>query len=204
VLLNQAPHIMDVFCMLGGMPSRVHGRCQTLIHDIEVEDQAQAMLEYANGATGYFYVSTCETGPRMLEIVGDKGRLRLSGGGLSFTRFSPPVTEFNKTNTEMWGSPKSENVELGIEDCEHGHQVVLRNFARAILHGEPLVSPGEVGVKSLELANAIILSSYKDKPVDIPMDRGEYEALIADLAAKSSFKDDWGATKSETDPQFKK
>jgi predicted dehydrogenase len=162
------------------------------------------MLEYANGATGYFYVSTCETGPRMLEIVGDKGRLRLSGGGLSFTRFAPPVSEFNKTNTEMWGSPKSEDVDLGIEDCEHGHHVVLRNFARAILNDEPLVSPGEVGVNSLELANAIILSSYKDEPVDIPMDRDEYSELIAGLAAKSEFRDDWGESKSETDPQFKK
>jgi predicted dehydrogenase len=204
VMLNQAPHIMDVFCMLGGLPSRVHGRCQTLIHDIEVEDQAQAMLEYGNGAVGYFYVSTCETGPRMLEIVGDKGRLRLAGGGLSFTRFSPAVTEFNKTNTEMWGSPKSEDVDLGLEDCEHGHHVVLRNFARAILHGEPLVTPGEVGVKSLELANAIILSSYKGEPVDVPIDRSEYYDLVAGLAAKSGFKDDWGASKSETDPQFKK
>ncbi len=204
VLLNQAPHIMDVFATLGGMPSKVHGRCDTLIHDIEVEDHAEAMLEYPNGAAGYFYVSTCEVGPRVLEIVGDGGRLRLEGSKLSFWRFVPPIGEFNRANTEMWGSPKTEQVDLAIEECENGHQVVLRNFARAILYDEPLVSPGEVGLKSLELANAIILSSRKGKPVELPINRAEYDKLIGSLCATSSFKGDWAETSWETDPQFKK
>jgi len=204
VLLNQAPHIMDVFVMLGGLPSRVHGRCATLLHEIEVEDQAEAMLEYANGAAGYFYVSTCEVGPRVLEIVGDKGRLRMEGGRLRLWRFEPEVVQFNRTNTEMWGSPKAEEVALEIEEREAGHRVILRNFARAILHGEELLAPGEVGLGSLELANAIILSSYKGEPVQLPIDRQEYAALVDGLRAKSKFQDDWSATKSETDPQFKK
>ena len=204
VLLNQAPHIMDVFVMLGGMPSKVYGRCARLMHEIEVEDHAEAMLEYANGAAGYFYVSTCEVGQRTLEIVGDKGRLRLDGGRLSFWRFEPAVSEFNRTNTEMWGAPKAERVELEIEECENGHQVILRDFARAILQGEPLVAPGEVGVGSLELANAIILSSYKEEPVEVPIDRAEYDELIERLRATSKFQGDWGKTSWETDPQFKK
>jgi predicted dehydrogenase len=204
VLLNQAPHIMDVFTMLGGMPSKVHGRCSTLMHDIEVEDHAQAMLEYANGAAGYFYASTCEVGERLLQIVGDKGALTLAGDKLSFWRFRPPVGEFNRTNTEMWGSPRVEPVDLKIEECENGHQVVLRNFARAILYGEPLVSPGEVGLASLELANAIILSSFKNKPVELPIDREEYSRLIARLRKKSKFRDEWGVGKWETDPRADK
>jgi predicted dehydrogenase len=204
VLLNQAPHIMDVFTMLAGMPSRVHGRCETLMHDIEVEDQASAMLEYANGAVGYFYVSTCEVGERVLEIVGDKGRLRLEGEKLTFQRFEPPVSEFNRTNTAMWGRPDVEAVDLALEQCESGHQVVLRNFARAILHGEPLVSPGEVGLSSLELANAITLSSFKREPVKIPIKRREFDQLIERLRGRSRFKDQWGETKPETDPAFRK
>jgi len=204
VLLNQAPHIMDIFCELGGMPTRVHGRCETLIHDIEVEDQAAAMLEYDNGATGYFYVSTCEVGPRIVEIVGDKGKLRLDGAKLSFWRFRPGVMAFNEENTEMWGKPGTEQVELDIEEAEHGHAVVIRNFARAILFGEERVAPGEVGLKSLELANAIILSSYKGEPVSLPVDREAYEELIESLKADSKFRGDWDQSRSETDPQFKK
>jgi len=204
VLLNQAPHIMDVFVALGGMPSKVYGLCKALMHDIEVEDHAEAMLEYPNGASGYFYTSTCEVGERLLEIVGDKGRLRLAGDKLSLWRFEPSVSRFNRTNKEMWGAPSVRPVELDVQECDNGHHVILRNFARAILHGEPLISPGQVGLASLELANAIILSSYKRKPVEIPIDRAEYHKLIDRLRRKSRFKDEWGLSKWETDPQFRK
>ncbi len=202
VMMNQAPHIMDVFTMLGGMPSKVHGRCQTLLHDIEVEDQAEAMLEYENGAAGYLYVSTCERGDRLVEFVGDSGKLRLQEGELRMWRFAPPVAEFTRENEEMWGMPSVEEVELDMPEQQSGHQVILRNFARAILYGEPLIAPGEVGLKSLELANAITLSSYADRPVKLPLDRAEFNELIEHLRATSTFRDDWGESKAETDPQF--
>ena len=203
VMMNQAPHIMDIFTMLGGMPKRVHGRTATILHDIEVEDQAEAMLEYENGAAGYFFVATAERGVRLVEFVGDKGKLRLEGGKLRFWRYNPPVAQFTRENTEMWGAPEMEEVELEMEECESGHLVILRNFARAILHGEPLIAPGEVGLNGLELANAITLSSHKGVPVDVPIDRAQFDELIVHLRATSSFKDDWGASKSETDPQLK-
>ncbi len=204
VMMNQAPHIMDVFTLLAGLPERVHGRCETVLHDIEVEDQASAMLEYENGAVGYFYCSTCERGGRTLEIVGDKGKLRLEDANLRYWKFEPGVAEFNRTNTEMWGFPKVEEVPLELEECETGHKVVLRNFVRAILHGEPLIAPGGEGCRSLELANAITLSSHKGSPVDLPIDRGEFGRLIDDLRAGSKFKDEWDQTVPETDPQFGK
>jgi hypothetical protein len=81
---------------------------------------------------------------------------------------------------------------------------MVRNVARAIHYGEPLLSPGEVGLGSLELAIAIILSSYKKKPVDVPIDRAEYSRLVARLRRKSKFRDEWGISKWETDPRLKK
>ena len=204
VLLNQAPHIMDVFCMLGGLPAKVTGRCARLMHEIEVEDHAEAVLEYANGAGGYFYTSTCEMGQRLIEIVGDRGKLRIAGRQMEFWRYEPSVSEFSKTNTEMWGSPKMERVELELEECETGHKAILRNFARAILDDEPLLAPGEVGLPSLELANAIILSSHKDEAVSLPIDRDEYDGLMEGLCATSSFQGEWDESKGETDPAFKK
>jgi predicted dehydrogenase len=203
VLMNQAPHIMDVFVTLGGMPKRVLGRCAVLLHRIEVEDHAEALLEYAGGGCGYFYVSTCERGPRTVEIVGDRGKLALQGGTLRFWRHEPGVAEFNRTNTEMWGMPKAEEVEFELPECETGHKAITRNFARAILHGEPLLSPGADGLMSLELANAITLSSQKGAAVDLPVDREEFHEVMEGLRATSSFKDEWGETQAETDPQHK-
>jgi predicted dehydrogenase len=173
------------------------------MHEIEVEDHAEAVLEYANGAGGYFYASTCEVGHRVIEIVGDKGKLRIAGRGLEFWRYEPSISEFNRTNTEMWGSPKSEKVELELEQGEHGHPAILRNFARAILEDEPLMAPGEAGLLSLELANAIILSSHKGQAVELPIDRAEYGELMESLRATSSFHGEWDESEAESDPNLK-
>ena len=203
-LMNQAPHIMDLFVLLGGMPSRVTAKCSTLIHDIEVEDQAEAVLEYPNGATGYFYVSTCEPGPgQIIQIFGDKGKLELYNGQLSVVVYEPCVSEFNKTNTAMWGGPKGTALELKLPECDAGHHVILKNFARAILYGEELISPGEVGLKALELANAIMLSSWKKgKPVSIPIKRKEFDSALNRLIAKSTYGKKVAGTKRETDPRL--
>jgi predicted dehydrogenase len=203
-LMNQGPHIMDLLTLLGGVPSRVTGRTKTLIHDIEVEDHAEAALEYPNGATGYFYLSTCEVQPgRLIEIVGDKGKLRYANGELHFYRNGRPVSEFNRTNTEPWGMPEVVDVEIELPECESGHAAVLRNFARAILYGEKLLAPGADGMKSLELANAIMLSSHKGEPVDIPIDRREFDDLIDHLRSTSTFKKKTVKTKRQIDPRLK-
>jgi predicted dehydrogenase len=76
VLMNQGPHPLDLFCYLAGPPAKVSGWLRTRYHEIEAEDTAQAMLEYANGAPGYLALSTAETGlKRRMEIVGENGRL---------------------------------------------------------------------------------------------------------------------------------
>ena len=83
VLFNQAPHYLDLFAWLGGLPKTIMGQTRTRLHDIEVEDEAFATLEYANGAHGYLYASTTEIpNHNMLEICGDKGKLVLHGNSL--------------------------------------------------------------------------------------------------------------------------
>ncbi len=204
VLLNQAPHIMDIFTMLAGLPEEVRGFCEIRMHHIEVEDHAEARLEYENGATGFFHASTCEVGPgSRLELVGDKGILLLEGDDtLRFWRYDNPIKEFNETNDSMWAKPEAEEVELELPECDSGHKAIIRNFARAILHGEELISPGDQALKSLELANAIRLSSNKGEAVKLPIDRQEYHELIDYLIETSTFEKEVREVKRETDPQF--
>jgi len=204
VLMNQAPHFLDIFILLGGMPTRVRGVTRTLMHQIEVEDHAEAMLQYENDGVGYLCASTCEPGPgRIIQIWGEKGKLQLDSSGLSFTRYTPGVSEFSRNSTEMWGKLKSEEVELDMPECESGHHVILRNFARAILYGEELIAPGPEGERSLELANAIMLSSHRDEPVDIPIDREAFNELMEELCATSRYDESQaGNVRRETDPQF--
>ena len=59
VLINQCLHNLDALQWLCGMPSRIRGFCQFgRFHNIEVEDNVTAYLEWRNGATGAFISST--------------------------------------------------------------------------------------------------------------------------------------------------
>jgi len=186
VLLNQAPHGMDIFTWLAGMPSRVTAQVHTRQHRIEVEDEAAAMLEYPNGATGYLLetVNEVPTGSR-IELCGEYGKLVLEGRGLRFWEVKPGVRAFSDGADQMWGRPQVELVDVPLEERETGHAAIVRNVARAILFGEELVSPGPEALASLELADAILLSGHKGKPVDLPLDRAEYDAFIAEKQSQS-------------------
>jgi len=194
VLLNQAPHMLDVFTWLTGRPKTVTGQTRIRMHDIEVEDEAFAFLEYPNGAHGYVYASVNDT-PQVtrLEICGDKGKLLIESTdwreeGLLFWKVEPPLSKFTVENKSMWASPKSERVQIPLEKREQGHIAVTRNFCRAILFKERLITPGAEGIYSLELADAMILSSYRKKPVKLPINANEYEELMAELVRKSKTK----------------
>ena len=62
VLMNQAPHDLDLVCHLMGRPDGVVAWTRTTLHKIEVEDTATALLSWDGGATGYLHVSTAEAG----------------------------------------------------------------------------------------------------------------------------------------------
>jgi predicted dehydrogenase len=190
VLLNQAPHGMDIFTWLGGMPSRVTAQVNTRQHKIEVEDEAAALLEYENGAVGYMLETTNEypTGKR-IELCGEKGKLVLDAQGLHFWEVTPGVRELSDTTVAMWGKPESEEVAVPLEERETGHAAIVRNVARAILHDEPLISPGREAIASLELANAILLSGHTGESISLPVNRDRYDAFIEEKKATSQEKD---------------
>jgi predicted dehydrogenase len=189
VLLNQAPHGMDIFTWLGGMPSRVTAQVATRQHDIEVEDQAAAMLEYPNGAIGYLLetVNEVPTSSR-IELCGEYGKLVIDQSGLHFWEVKPGVRAFSDSTDQMWGRPEATEVEIPLEERETGHAAIVRNVARAILRGETLIAPGQEAIPGLELANAMLLSGHKGQPVDLPLKRAEYDAFIAEMQATSQDK----------------
>jgi len=201
VLLNQAPHGMDLFTWLGGRPSRVTARVATRQHRIEVEDEATALLEYPNGAIGYLLetVNEAPIGSR-IELCGELGKLVLDDNGLRFWEVKPGVRAFSDSSTEMWGRPQVAEVEIPLQERQTGHAAIVRNVARAILSGEALISPGPEALASLELANAILLAGHRGKAVDIPVQRAEYDAFIAEKQAQS--KDKGVSDKRITDPSY--
>ena len=188
VLINQASHGIDLFLLLGGMPSRVTAKVRTRLHHIEVEDETSALLDYPNGAWGYYYTTTNEPSHinsdepiDIMEIVGDNGKIVYQSGLLRFYSLKSSVPEFTFSAKEMWASPKVVEEKLKFPQCESGHKEIIRNFCRSILFGKKLIAPGEQGIWSVEFINALLLSGKKNKPVDIPINRQEYEEFLNGL-----------------------
>ncbi len=202
VLLNQAPHGIDIFTWLAGLPVRVMAETRTRRHKIEVEDEASAILEYANGAIGYYHTSVNECPAHSyMELCGEKGKIVIANGKLKFHTIEPPIQEFTEKNDQMWAAPAIHEEEVSVEEAESGHKAIIRNFARAILYDEPLLAPGMEGVISLEFINALILSGKKKKPVEIPVNRDKYEEFIEELKKSSKEKKIVGPTQRITDPR---
>jgi UDP-N-acetyl-2-amino-2-deoxyglucuronate dehydrogenase len=181
VLMNQAPHTLDLLCHLAGPPSTVWGVSRRRSQPMEAEDTATALLEYPGGATGTLAVSTTEPGVQRIELVGDRGRIEIVGETIAFQRFEPPLSEHLVTATGMFDQPElvSESVELPPGRGDHGD--VHQDFAAAIRSGAALRVPARDALWSLELANAIVLSTHTGRAVPLPVDRDAYAALLGDL-----------------------
>jgi predicted dehydrogenase len=187
VLLNQCLHNLDIMQWLLGMPARVRGFCQLgRYHNIEVEDNVAAYLEYPNRATGTFVSSTGETpGTNRFEIVGTRGKLVLERDKLLFSRNETDMLEFSRNSKLGFGRPDVWNVEIPFENAGNSHAVLMQNFVNAILDGVPLIAPGEEGIHSVELANVMLYSSLQAQTVELPMDSAAYERKLQQLIAES-------------------
>jgi predicted dehydrogenase len=187
VLMNQAPHTLDLLCHLAGLPARVWGVTRTLQHAIETEDTAHALLEFGNGAPGYLFVTTAEAGAQYLEVIGDRASLRLSQGSLTVTRFQPAQRTFLRESPEMFAAPSSSVEELRPKPTRPiGHHAVYRDLLAALAEGRSPRCDGAAARDSLELANALTLSSHLGQAVELPIKRAAYDALLAELRAGSS------------------
>lgn len=191
MLLNQCPHNLDLLQWLTGMPARVRAHCHLgKYHNIEVEDEVTAYFEYANGASGVFITSTGEApGTNRLELTGERGKIVAEGGRLSFARNEVPAGEFSRATTERFGMPSLWNVEIPVAaGAGEAHAGVLNNFVAAILDGAPLLAPAAEGIRSIELANAMLYSSMAGKTVGLPLDGKAYERMLKKLIRESKFE----------------
>ncbi len=185
VLLNQCPHQLDLFCWLFGVPERVRAFCHFgKYHEIEVEDEVTAYLEYKGGATGVFITSTGEApGTNRLEVAGDRGRLVYEADRLTFLRNETPASMFSRTTRELFSLPETWDVKL--PDQTHGgqHIEIIQNFIAAILDSAPLIAPAAEGMHSVELANAMLLSTWLDRTIELPIDSALYAAQLEQRCA---------------------
>ena len=192
VLLNQCPHNLDLWQWITGMPVRVRAFThEGKWHDIEVEDDVTAYVEYEGGATGLFVTSTADApGTNRFELQFDGGQLVNQGGRLTMTKLEMYESEFTKTTTGAFSSPARETFDVdctGYGDNGH-HNTVLEKFAQWIQGvGEP-IAEGYEGIFGLTLSNAMHLSSWLDKTVELPLDDALFYAELQKKIAASTGK----------------
>ncbi|MER2063691.1 MAG: Gfo/Idh/MocA family oxidoreductase [Alkalibacterium sp.] len=181
VLVNQAPHQLDLWQWICGVPESVYSKVSYgFRRNIAVEDEVTAVVDYGDGATGTFVTATHDiVGTDRFEILGDKGKIVVDDSQVA------TVTRLNKPEQEL-------SEEMGMEDVKklfmgqmntdelytqekiefesawgEQHSGVLENFAANILDGTPLLAPGSDGINGVRLANAIHLSSWTGKEVSL-------------------------------------
>jgi predicted dehydrogenase len=181
---------MDIFQWFFGMPSTVRAFCAFgKYHDIEVEDDVTAYLEYPDGKTVVLTVSTGEApGTNRLEICADRGKLVVENEKIIFTRAEFPVSKFCRTTTSKYDLPAVWNCEIPSGNDPAHHRKIIQNFVDSIIDGSPIIVKAEEGINSLELANAMLMSSIENKTIELPLDSAKYWKILEELIKNSKFK----------------
>lgn len=182
VLLNQAPHNLDLWQWICGMPCEVTANCEVgKYHNIEVEDDVMLTTRYENGATGVFITSTGEyPGTNRLEISGTLGKIVIENGVLKWWKLPENERDICFNSKELSPYIKCEYEEHTAQNSNSdAHKQIIQNFTNAILGGEELLSPGTDGIYELTLSNAAYLSSWKGGiPIKLPFDNNEFDVML--------------------------
>ena len=161
-LMNQGIHGIDVLQYLVGPVVSVSGVCKTLTRDIEVEDTANLIVEYASGAIGTIQGTTSvEPGyPRVIEISGTRGTIVLKEDVI--IRWDVDGKELDekdipKGNQESFRNPAGFDIE--------NHKRQIKDLIDAIKEKrEPMVNVYE-GKKPVDIILAAYESSKTGKKV---------------------------------------
>jgi predicted dehydrogenase len=183
VLINQKVHDLHTLNFLLGEPAEVYGAVKNVAHDVEVEDVATAQFRFRSGLDLHLQVSNACAAPEgYTQVLGDNGTLVLSGG-LKIGRPSQSAAQFIAGSGEAWARPDVEWETPEPPELPHtGHAAMYAGFLGAAREGAAPAVTAEHGRTAVEMLNGIILSSYRRKPVSFPLDRAEYDALLAELS----------------------
>lgn len=202
VLVNQAPHQLDLWQWICGIPTKVYSKNINGCHrDINVENDVTMQVVFPNGATGSFITCTHDPiGTDRLEIDLDGGKIVVENSlKATVYRLKKPEDEMNRTISMMELAMLTRGNAAGgglcdVEEFEnqdgwgYQHTTVMENFAQHIINGAPLLAPGADGINGVNLANASQLSSWLGKEVDNPVDPELYaEELNKRIAAEGKF-----------------
>ena len=99
-----------------------------------------------------------------------------------------PTPVFCRTAKERFGAPPSREESVPVPTAASAYVLLHQNFIDAIRDGAPLIAPAREGIYSVELANAMLSSSWHGRSVGLPLDGAAYERLLRRWIRASSRK----------------
>lgn len=183
VLVNQAPHQLDILLWYMGEVDEVYGLWRNLNHPtIEVEDTALAIVKFKSGAIGNIIVSNSQK-PGIygkVHVHGENGAsmgVQTDGGAMFVAGMSnvlePPVNDlWTIPGEEKWLEKQTREDTAffhSIDPTVYYMECQIADFLKAIrTNTHPLVS-GADGRRTVELFSAIYRSSRENRPVKFPL-----------------------------------
>ena len=152
-LINQGVHTVDLLLFLLGDVTRVQAHTATLLHKIEAEDTALAILEFANGAAGVLHATTAAYPgyPRRMEISGSEGTVILEHDSIISADLRNAPSDFA---VSAIGDRNQSASSAAVTDVR-GHQAVIEDFLRTIQENKSSACDGAEGRRSIALVEAI-------------------------------------------------
>jgi len=184
VLVNQAPHQLDLLLWYMGPVAELSGYWANLNHPyIEVEDTAVAILRFQSGALGQIVVSNSQN-PALhgrVQIHGSNGAslgVQTEGGAMFIAGMSgiaePPYNDVWTVpgESELRAAWQKEDAEFftRINPMEYYHRMQIQDFLTAIIENRPPLVTAEDGRRTVELFTAIYRSQRDGRPVRFPLD----------------------------------
>lgn len=162
-LMNQGIHTVDVLQWLFGPVARVRARVATRVHEIEVEDTAAAVLEFASGALGTIEASTAVSPgyPRRVELVGTEGTLIIEDSRLIGVDVRDPG-DLHVSTAAIGTSATSP----AVPDITP-HRRLFEDFIDAIERRRAPACDAREGRRSVAVVEAIYESSRRARAVDV-------------------------------------
>ena len=164
--LNQASHYVDLISWLIGHPDSVCAVTSTLERKMEAEDTGAAVIKFRNGAIGSINV-TILTYPKNMEgsitIIGEKGTVKIGGIAVNEIKHWEFDSYDDDDKIVETSSYKVDSV------YGYGHLGYYKNVADTLLRNAEAHTDGRDGRKSLELIQAIYLSSKDKRFVSLPL-----------------------------------
>ena len=163
-LLDQGVHVIDLIRWFGGDITEVYGKVETKFWDMEVEDNAFAILKTETDVTASLHVSwTNWKNIFSFEIFGSDGYIRVEGLGGSY---GPETLEIGKRRKEG-GRPDIQTVEFPPEDVSW--KIEWQEMKNAIAEKRDVIGNGNDGLKANEVIEALYISSKNNCAVTLPL-----------------------------------